>query len=81
MESNPGQEYTGGNVSSSTRPTPGIHLRSLGDDKIATEADCTAAKLGSTIPVSAIGEPVSVVTLNAPEWTALPDRNPAYCSV
>lgn len=35
--------------------------------KTIAEADCTAAKLGSGIPASAIGEPVSAVTLNAPQ--------------
>jgi feruloyl esterase len=45
------------------------------------EANCTAAKLGSTIPVSAIGEPVSGVTLSVPEWTAGKASSPAYCSV
>src|SRR5215469_10346087 len=40
-----------------------------------SEADCSAAKLGSGIPASAIGEPVSAVTLNAPVW------NGAYCTV
>jgi hypothetical protein len=49
-------------------------------NKLITEADCTAAKLGSDIPVSAIGEPVSGVTLSAPTWTAA-GSNPAYCSV
>ena len=44
-------------------------------------ADCTAAKLGDSIPVSAIGEPVSAVTLSAPRWNP-PGRNPtAWCSV
>lgn len=50
-------------------------------DKQITEADCTAAKLGTGIPVSAIGLPVSAVTLNAPEWRAEANGNPAYCSV
>ena len=46
-----------------------------------TEADCTAAKLGDGIPVSAIGEPVSGVTLSAPRWNPA-GRNPAaWCSV
>ena len=40
-------------------PTPGSLLPALGENKIITEADCTAVKLGSTIPVSVIGEPVS----------------------
>jgi pimeloyl-ACP methyl ester carboxylesterase len=50
-------------------------------NKIITEADCTAAKLGSTMPVSAIGEPVSGVALSAPVWTASESSSPAYCSV
>ena len=70
-----------GRTSSSESPYSDFHLSSLGDDKIATEADCTAAKLGATIPVSAIGEPVSGVTLNVPEWTGAAGSNPAYCTV
>lgn len=48
---------------------------------VVTEADCTTDKLGSAIPVSAIGEPVSGVTLNPPAWTGAAGSNPAYCSV
>jgi len=59
----------------------GSPLPLLGENKIIAEADCTAAKLGSTIPVSVIGEPVSGVTLNAPVWTAAANSTPAYCSV
>lgn len=51
------------------------------ENKVITEADCTSAKLGSDIPTSAIGQPVSGVTLNAPVWTAAAGANPAYCSV
>ena len=54
---------------------------SASENKVIAEADCTAAKLGSAIPVSAIGEPVSGVALNAPEWTASKSSSPAYCSV
>lgn len=50
-------------------------------NKIITEADCTAAKLGTNIPVSSIGLPVSAVTLNAPEWRAEANGNPPYCSI
>ena len=46
-----------------------------------TEADCTAAKLGTEIPVKAIGEPVSAVSLTAPQWHAEANGTPAYCSV
>jgi hypothetical protein len=68
-------------TSGSTSPSPGFHLLSLGKDKLITKADCTAVRLGSTIPVSEIGEPVSGVTLNSPEWTDAAGSNPAYCSV
>src|SRR5580704_9882673 len=46
-----------------------------------TEADCTAAKLGDSVPASAIGEPVSAVTLSAPRWNPAAKNGPAYCSV
>ena len=37
-------------------------LPDIGERKTITEADCTAAKLGTAIPAGAIGEPVSSVT-------------------
>jgi hypothetical protein len=59
----------------------GAGAQSSGETRAITEADCTAAKLGDSIPVSAIGEPVSGVTLSAPRWNP-PGRNPsAWCSV
>jgi len=52
-----------------------------GETRTITESDCTAAKLGDSILVSAIGEPVSGVMLSAPRWNP-PGRNPAaWCSV
>ena len=50
-------------------------------NKVISEVDCTAARLGSAMPVSAIGFPVSAVTLNPPAWHAEANGNPAYCSV
>ena len=38
--------------------------------KTITEADCTVDKLGTSIPASAIGEPVAGITLTAPRWNA-----------
>ena len=32
------------------------------------EADCTAERLGASIPIGAIGEPVAAVTLSGPVW-------------
>ncbi|MGH9593136.1 MAG: tannase/feruloyl esterase family alpha/beta hydrolase, partial [Bryobacteraceae bacterium] len=51
--------------------------------KTISEADCTAANLGGSIPVSAIGEPVSAVTLSEPRWNASGGRGGGgpYCSV
>jgi hypothetical protein len=49
--------------------------------KLITEADCTAAKLGTEIPTASIGERVSAVTLNAPQWRAATDNSVAFCSV
>lgn len=46
-----------------------------------TEADCTAAKLGESIPVGAIGEPVGGVTLSEPRWNAAAKGGGPYCSV
>ena len=59
----------------------GARAQTSGETRTIAEADCTAAKLGDSIPVSAIGEPVSGVTLSAPRWNP-PGRNPtAWCSV
>ena len=49
--------------------------------KTITEADCTAAKLGDSIPIASIGEPVSAVTLSAPRWNAAAKGLPPYCTV
>jgi pimeloyl-ACP methyl ester carboxylesterase len=59
----------------------GAGAQASGNSRTITESDCTAAKLGDSIAVSAIGEPVSGVTLSAPRWNP-PGRNPAaWCSV
>ena len=53
-------------IHAQTIPSLGSKLPPLAGNKVVTEADCSAAKLGTTIPVSAVGEPVSGVTLSAP---------------
>jgi Tannase and feruloyl esterase len=50
-------------------------------NKVVTEGECTATKLGMTIPPASIGLPVSAITLNAPQWHAEANGIPAYCSV
>lgn len=49
--------------------------------KTLAESDCTAARLGSSIPVQSIGEPVAAVTLSAPSWKPAAPPLPAYCSI
>jgi hypothetical protein len=50
-------------------------------NKVITEADCAVSKLGTAIPASAIGEPVSSVTLNLPRWVPATETLPAHCAV
>lgn len=61
--------------------TLAISAPTLDQNMVITETDCTAEKLESSIPVSAIGEPVSAVNLKPPVWTKVTDSSPGYCSV
>lgn len=45
------------------------------------QADCVAAKVGASIPVNAIGEPVSAVTMAEPKWVPAAEPLPARCEV
>src|SRR4029453_11365170 len=49
--------------------------------RVISADDCTASQLGTTIPVSSIGEAVAGVTLAAPRWVAATGNTPAYCSI
>ena len=49
--------------------------------KTMSEADCSVAKLGASIPVVAIGLPVSAVTLSQPQWHGEDNGVPAYCGI
>jgi len=57
-----------------------VVARSQSPKTISAE-DCTSQQLGTTIPVSSIGEPVAGVTLAAPRWVASTGNAPAYCSI
>jgi pimeloyl-ACP methyl ester carboxylesterase len=70
--------YVGGQSAPQAAAAP---LPDIGERRTITEADCTGAKLGTTIPVGAIGEPASSVTVTEPKWTAAADPAPAYCTV
>jgi hypothetical protein len=48
-------------------------------EAVITASECKAEKLGPAIPASAIGEPVSAVTLSDPVWAA--DSTAAHCVV
>jgi len=59
----------------------GVVAQTPATSKTTSEAECTAAKLGSSVPVSAIGEPVSGVTLSEPRWNAAAKSGGPYCTV
>ena len=48
---------------------------------VISAEDCTSARLGTAIPVSAIGEPVAGIILAAPRWVEAAANAPAYCSI
>ena len=52
-----------------------------GSDVTINAADCVADKIGTTIPIERIGEPVRRVTLAPPVWTAATANAPAFCRV
>ena len=58
-------------------PAPGSKLAAA-EDKVITQQVVTAEKVGSSIPVSAIGEPVSAVRLSPPQWNP---ANGGYATV
>ena len=55
-------------------------LPDIGPARTIVEADCTPAKVGSSIAPSSIGEPVSGVTIAAPVWTPATETTPALCT-
>ncbi len=60
---------------------PPAPLPDIGARLTITEADCSAAKVGTEIPRSSINELVSGVTLAAPVWSPASETSPAYCTV
>jgi hypothetical protein len=51
-------------------PAPGSKLPPMGENKVITAADVTVERVGTSIPASAIGEPVGSVKLSPPQWIA-----------
>lgn len=62
-------------------PSPFVPREVPADNITIAEADCSIAKIGATIPITAIGEPVSAVILSTPTWVAAAGALPAYCRV
>jgi feruloyl esterase len=68
-------------------PLAGVAALSAGQSpaadapRVVTADECTSARLGSAIPLAAIGEPVAGVTLAAPRWVEATATAPAYCSI
>jgi feruloyl esterase len=60
---------------------PGSKPAPAGENRIITESDVTAERVGGSIPVEAIGEPVSAVTVSAPRWVAGADAASSYATV
>jgi pimeloyl-ACP methyl ester carboxylesterase len=59
----------------------GLQSASVDSLKALSENQCTTEKVGTAIPVSSIGEPVSGVALNPPRWVPASGATPAYCAV
>ncbi len=62
-------------------PAPGAKLPPATGDRVITAADVTAERVGTSIPVSAIGEPVGGVTLAPPRWFEATENSVAYALV
>ena len=68
-------------VASAVFCSAGARTQAQSISRTITQADCTAARVGTSLPISAIGEPVSAVTLEAPRWVEAARGLPAYCTV
>src|SRR5687767_2895663 len=62
-------------------PAPTVDAVRSGNDVTVNAADCVAEKIGTTIPIERIGEPVRRVALAPPVWTEATATAPAYCRV
>ncbi len=64
-----------------TIPAPGSKLAPATENIVITEANVTVERVGTSIPVSVIGEPVSAVNLSPPRWVAGTDAASSYAVV
>jgi pimeloyl-ACP methyl ester carboxylesterase len=70
-----------GSVAADAIPAPGSKLPPFTGDRVITAADVTVEKVGTSIPASAIGEPVGGVTLSLPRWVEATDNAVAHALV
>ena len=59
----------------------GAAAQEFGANAFVTAAECTAARVGTSIAPSVIGEPVRAVTLSDPTWVDATNTAPAHCRV
>jgi feruloyl esterase len=64
-----------------TIPAPGAKLPAAAGDRVITAADVTVERVGTSMPTSAIGEPVGGVTLSPPRWVEATGNAVAYALV
>ncbi|MFC1781763.1 tannase/feruloyl esterase family alpha/beta hydrolase [Planctomycetota bacterium] len=62
-------------------PAPGTRMAPAGANIVITAEDVTVEKVGTSIPVSEIGEPVSAVNLSEPQWVSGADAASSYAVV
>jgi len=62
-------------------PAPGTKLAQTNSERVITAADVTVEKVGTSIPASAIGEPVGGVALSPPHWVEATGSSVAYALV
>ncbi|HEU4690823.1 MAG TPA: tannase/feruloyl esterase family alpha/beta hydrolase, partial [Vicinamibacterales bacterium] len=68
--------------SAGTTINPGeLRVSSSGQNETITAADCTTDRLGTSVPTSAIHEPVRNVTLSTPSWVEPANGIAAHCRV
>ncbi len=68
-------------VAVETIPAPGTKMPPVTGDRVITAADVTVERVGTSISVSDIGEPVGGVTLSPPRWVEATGNSVAHALV
>jgi feruloyl esterase len=72
------QAFAGTLIAAEPIAAPGSKLPAESANKIITQSDVTVERVGTSISVSDIGEPVSAVKLAAPRWVSGSDEASSY---